>query len=265
MDKELPENIHIKPYYDQSKLISKALGHVEISMLEGGLLVVLIIVLFLANLRASFIASLTIPISILISLIILDIFGVSLTIMALGGLAIGIGKMANGSVIMVENIYRHMQTGDKNKNIITLTAEGAKEVGGLLFAANLIIIFVFLPLLTLEGIGGRMFRPTAFAVAAALFGSLMINLSLKPVLMSIFIKKHHLKKRSNKFVDYITGLYKRILTISFSHKRWIFMLSLIIILIALVCFGFLGKEFMPSMDEGSIIASTVMLPETSLE
>jgi cobalt-zinc-cadmium resistance protein CzcA len=265
IEKELPENIKIVPSYDQSELITSSQEHVEFSMLKGGILVVLIIVLFLANLRASFIASLTIPISIFISLIIMHLFGVGLTVMALGGLAIGIGKMANGSVIMVENIYRSISTGDKKSSILSLTAKGAKEVGNFLFSANLIIIFVFLPLLTLEGIGGRMFRPTAFAVAAALFGSLIINISLQPVLMSLTIKKRHLVDRKNRFADYLTDIYKKILNNAFTHKKTIMAISVIIILIALICTMFLGKEFVPAMDEGSIVASTVMLPETSLE
>jgi len=265
IEKELPENINISPSYDQSTLISSAQRHVEISMLEGGILVVLIIILFLANLRASFIASLTIPISIFVSLIIMHLFGVSLTVMALGGLAIGIGKMANGSVIMVENIFRFIGSGDKNSNVISLTGKGAKEVGNFLFSASLIIIFVFLPLLTLEGMGGRMFRPTAFAVAAALFGALIINISLQPVLMSLFIKKHHIKNQGNRMVSSLTNIYKKLLKKAFTHKKTILIISLVIIILALVCYHFLGKEFVPSMDEGAIVASTVMLPETSLE
>jgi cobalt-zinc-cadmium resistance protein CzcA len=266
--KELPENINISSSYDQSKLISSAQRHVEISMLEGGILVVLIIILFLANFRASFIASLTIPFSIFISLIIMHLFGVSLTVMALGGLAIGIGKMANGSVIMVENIFRHIGTNDKDdttSSVISLTGKGAKEVGNFLFSASLIIIFVFLPLLVLEGIGGRMFRPTAFAVAAALFGALIINISLQPVLMSLFIKKHHIKTRGNRFVDFLTNLYKKLLKKAFANKKFILVISLVIIILALICYHSLGKEFLPAMDEGAVVASTVMLPETSLE
>jgi cobalt-zinc-cadmium resistance protein CzcA len=265
IDKELPENITISPSYDQSELIKSAQEHVEFAMLIGGILVVLIIILFLGNLRASLVASLTIPISIFISLIIMHMFGVSLTVMALGGLAIGIGKMANGSVIMVENICRAVAVGDKKSSILSLTAKGAKEVGSYLFSANLIIIFVFLPLLALEGIGGRMFRPTAFAVAAALFASLLINITLKPVLMSMVIKKRNLSERKNRFVDYLTAVYKKLLNKAFIHKKTILTISLVIILIALVCLMFLGKEFVPAMDEGAIIASTVMLPETSLE
>ncbi len=262
---ELPEGVDVVPYYDQSKLIKSAVSHVEFSMLEGGVLVVFIIFLFLANFRASLIASLTIPISIFVSLIIMYLFGVSLTVMALGGLAIGIGKMANGSVIMVENIYRFVEAGDEKSSILQLTGKGAKEIGGYLFSANLIIIFVFLPLLTLEGIGGRMFWPTAFAVAAALFGSLVINITLKPVLMSLFIKKHHVKNTGDRFVDSMTRGYEKLLRKCFVHKKTVFAITILIVVVSLFCYNFLGKEFVPSMDEGSIIVSTVMLPETSLE
>lgn len=265
VEDQLPGNIYIKPYYDQSRLIGSAIGHVEVSMLIGGILVVLIIFLFLANMRASLIASLTIPISIFVSLIIMHLFGVALTVMALGGLAVGIGKMANGSVIMVENIYRHIGSGDKNKSILQHTGTGAKEIGSYLFSANLIIIFVFLPLLTLEGIGGRMFRPTAFSVAAALLGSLVINLTLKPVLMSIFITKEHAKKTSNRLVDWLTPRYRKLLNNAFDHKKVLLVITLVIVLLAAACLGFLGKEFVPAMDEGAIVVSTVMLPETSLE
>ena len=268
VEKDLPENVEISPYYDQSELIESAVGHVEISMLQGGILVILIIFLFLTNLRASLIASLTIPISIFVSLIIMHLFGVALTVMALGGLAIGIGKMANGSVIMVENIFRHMSSADKNSTALQTTGKGAKEIGTFLFSANLIIIFVFLPLLTLEGIGGRMFRPTAFAVAAALFGSLIINITLKPVLMSLFFKRgvpNRTNSRHNRLTESLTALYKKLLNKAFTHKKTIFTVSLVLMLIALICLMFLGREFVPAMDEGSVIVSTVMLPETSLQ
>ncbi len=263
--KDLPENVEVVPYYDQSSLIESALQHVEISMLEGGILVLAIIFFFLANLRASLIASLTIPISIFVALIIMHLFGVSLTVMALGGLAIGIGKMANGSVIMVENIFRYLGRDDSNGDIVQITGRGAKEIGSYLFSANLVIIFVFLPLLTLEGIGGRMFRPTVFAVAAALFGSLVINITLKPVLMSLLVKKQHLARRRHKIHDAMLDRYKKILKGAFKHKKVLLVVSLAVVLMGAICFNFLGKEFVPVMDEGAVVVSTVMLPETSLE
>ncbi len=267
VEKDLPKDVRVIPYYDQSKVIKSSIRHVEVSMLIGGILVVMLIFIFLANLRASMIASLTIPISIFVSLIIMHLFGVALTVMALGGLAIGIGKMANGSVIMVENIFRHMGSGTNpgKEQVLQLVGQGAKEIGNYLFSATLIIIFVFIPLLTIEGIGGRMFRPTAFAVAAALFGSLVINITLQPILMSIFVRVETINKRRNRFVEYLTHLYEKILKNSFTHKKILLWITLAVLLLAVICFQFLGKEFVPAMDEGSLVVSTVMLPETSLE
>lgn len=263
--KDLPENINIKPFYDQSILILKSLKHVEVSIFEGAILIILVMVFFMWNLRSSFIASLTIPFSILIALVLMDIFGIGLTVMAIGGLAIGIGKVANGSIIMVENIFRVLKEKKGQASTLELTSEAARDVGKHLFSANLIIILVFLPLLTLKGIEGAMFRPTAFAVAAALLGSLILNLTLKPVLCSIFLKEKHLKDRKNPVIEFLTKKYHSILTKSLDHKKFIIAVFVILIIGAGISYNFLGKEFVPPLDEGAIMASTVMLPETSLE
>ncbi len=263
--KDLPENINIKPFYDQSILILKSLKHVEVSIFEGAILIILVMVFFMWNLRSSFIASLTIPFSILIALVLMDIFGIGLTVMAIGGLAIGIGKVANGSIIMVENIFRVLKEKKGQASTLELTSEAARDVGKHLFSANLIIILVFLPLLTLKGIEGAMFRPTAFAVAAALFGSLILNLTLKPVLCSVFLKEKHLKDRKNPVIEFLTKKYRSILTKSLDHKKFIIAVFVILIIGAGISYTFLGKEFVPPLDEGAIMASTVMLPETSLE
>lgn len=263
--KDLPGNINIKPFYDQSILILKSIHHVEISILEGAILIILVMVFFMWNLRSSLIASLTIPFSILIALVLMDIFGIDLTVMAIGGLAIGIGKVANGSIIMVENIYRVLREKKGQASTLVLTSEAAHDVGKHLFSANLIIILVFLPLLTLKGIEGAMFRPTAFAVAAALFGSLIINLTLKPVLASVFLTEKHLKERKNPVTEWLTQKYQSILNTALEHKKAILAVFLILIIGAGISYNFLGKEFVPPLDEGAIMASTVMLPETSLE
>jgi len=263
--KDLPENINIKPFYDQSILILKSLKHVEASIFEGAILIILVMIFFMWNLRSSLIASLTIPFSILIALVLMDIFGIGLTVMAIGGLAIGIGKVANGSIIMVENIFRVLKEKKGQASTLELTSEAARDVGKHLFSANLIIILVFLPLLTLKGIEGAMFRPTAFAVAAALLGSLILNLTLKPVLCSVFLKEKHLKDRKNPVTEFLTKKYRSILTKSLDHKKFIIAVFVILIIGAGISYNFLGKEFVPPLDEGAIMASTVMLPETSLE
>ena len=263
--RDLPEKIKIKPFYDQSILILKSINHVEVSIIEGALLIVLVMIFFMWNLRASLIASLTIPFSILIALVLMNVFGISLTVMSIGGLAIGIGKIANGSIIMVENIFRVLKEKKGQAPTVQLVGEAAKDVGNYLFSANLIIILVFLPLLTLHGLEGAMFRPTAFAVAAALLGSMLLNITLKPVLGSVLLTEKHLKDRKNPVTDFLTSKYHRILDACLDHKRIIIAIFVLLIIGAGVAYNFLGKEFVPPLDEGSIIASTVMLPETSLE
>ena len=262
--KDLPEKIKIKPFYDQSILIIKSINHVEVSILEGAILIILVMIFFMWNLRSSLIASLTIPFSLLIALVLMSIFGIGLTVMSIGGLAIGIGKVANGSIIMVENIYRVLREKKGQASTLQLTSEAARDVGRHLFSANLIIILVFLPLLTLQGIEGAMFRPTAFAVAAALIGSLILNLTLKPVLASVLLTENHLKERKNPVIEFLTKKYRTILSGSLEHKRAILALFLVLIIGAGISYTFLGKEFVPPLDEGAIMASTVMLPETSI-
>jgi cobalt-zinc-cadmium resistance protein CzcA len=263
--KDLPEKIKIKPFYDQSILIIKSISHVEVSIFEGAILIILVMIFFMWNLRSSLIASLTIPFSILIALILMIIFKIDLTVMSIGGLAIGIGKVANGSIIMVENIFRVLKEKKGQASTLELTSEAARDVGKYLFSANLIIILVFLPLLTLRGIEGAMFRPTAFAVAAALFGSLILNLTLKPVLCSVLLTERHLKERKNPVTEFLTKKYRLILEKSLEYKKVILAVFLILIIGAGISFTFLGQEFVPPLDEGAIMASTVMLPETSLD
>ena len=263
--RDLPERIKIKPFYDQSVLILKSINHVEVSILEGAVLIVLVMLFFMWNLRSSLIASLTIPFSIMTALVLMDVFGVGLTVMSIGGLAIGIGKVANGSIIMVENIFRVLKEKKGQGSTLDLTAEAAKEVGRYLFSANLIIILVFIPLLTLKGLEGAMFRPTAFAVAAALFGSLIMNITLKPVLASVFLTEKHITDRKNPVTEFLTKKYHQIITAALDHKKAIITGFILLIIGAFVAHTFLGKEFVPPLDEGSIMVSTVMLPETSLE
>jgi cobalt-zinc-cadmium resistance protein CzcA len=217
------------------------------------------------NLRSSLIASLTIPLSILMTLVLMHLFRVNLTVMSIGGLAIGIGKMANGSIIMVENIFRILLENRGQPGRQDVIAPAAKEVGKYLFSASLIIILVFLPLFTLQGIEGAMFKPTAFAVAAALFSAMILNVTLQPILASVFLTAKHLKDRPNPFGVFLLNTYRRLLVSSLGHKKKLIAVFVALIIIAAIASNFLGKEFVPPLDEGAIMASTVMLPETSLE
>jgi cobalt-zinc-cadmium resistance protein CzcA len=263
--RDLPAGIGIKAFYDQSILIVKSIQHVEVTILEGIVLIVLIMIFFMWNLRSSLIASLTIPFSILIALVIMDLFGVKLTVMSIGGLAIGIGKMANGSIIMVENIYRLLGEKCDRASPMEIVAEAAKDVGKFLFSASLIIILVFLPLLTLQGLEGAMFRPTAFAVAAALFGAMLLNITLQPILAATFLVKCRRISKRDPVTEFLTSKYRVFLAKALGRKKLMLAIFALLVVMAGVAFTFLGKEFVPPLDEGAILASTVMLPETSLE
>jgi len=265
IQRDLPERIRIKPFYDQSVLILESLAHVQVSIAQGALLIMVVMTLFMWNLRSSLIASLTIPISILIAVVLMDLFGVKLTVMSIGGLAIGIGKVANGSIIMVENIYRLLPEKRGQGGTTELVGEAAKEVGNYLFSANLLIILVFLPLLTLQGLEGAMFQPTAFAVAAALFGSLVLNLTVQPVLASVFLTGRKGEAREPWVNRVILRAYRYLLLESFQFRFVFIALFLVLIAGAAYAYTRLGKEFAPPLDEGAIMVSTVMLPETSLE
>ncbi len=262
---DLPEKIKIKPFYDQSILILKSIQHVEYSILEGALLIILVMLFFMWHLRSSLIASLTIPFSLLIAFILMDLFNVKITVMSIGGLAIGIGKVANGSIIMVENIFRVLKEKKGQAPTCELVSEAAKDVGSYLFSANLIIILVFLPLLTLKGIEGAMFRPTAFAVVGALFGSLILNLTLKPVLATFFLTESHLKEKKQLLTPWLEKNYRKLLNSALKYKKALLVTFLILILATGILYNFLGREFVPQLDEGAIMASTIMLPETSLD
>jgi cobalt-zinc-cadmium resistance protein CzcA len=262
--RDLPASVGLKTFYDQSVLILKSISHVELTMFEGVLLIILVMMFFMWNLRTSLIASLTIPFSILIALVLMGLFGVKLTVMSIGGLAIGIGKMANGSIIMVENIFRLLHERGEGAPVREVVAAAAKDVGRYLFSASLIIILVFLPLLTLQGLEGAMFRPTAFAVAAALFGAMLLNITLQPVLATVFLAGRRFRVAKDPVTDFLVAKYRIVMSKAMERKKLILATFVLLIVGALVGYHFLGKEFVPPLDEGSILASTIMLPETSL-
>ena len=264
MAKSLPEKIKITPYYDQSVLIWQSIGHVERSIIQGAFLVILVILLFLGNVRSALITSITIPISVLFSIIMMKIFGIGITIMSLGGLAIGIGKMANSSVIMVENIYRILQK--KEKGVHDGTLEAAKEVGHLIFEAALIIILVFLPLFALTGIEGKMFAPTAFAVAASLLAGLICSLTIQPVLCSMLLKEKTISKEDNIFMRFMKKIYRAALVFCLKNRwKYLMITGIVYLCLMVVLIPKIGREFLPKMDEGSLILSTILSPGTSLE
>jgi len=185
----LPDGVKIKPFYDRTELVNACIGTITKALEEGGILVVVILFLFLGNIRSALIVAATLPVAALTTFIAMQWMGMSANLMSLGGLAIAIGMMVDGSVVMIENIFRHLSEKEHHKEgRLHKILESAKEVGRPITFGIVIIIIVFLPLFTLEGMEGKMFSPMAYTISIALFVSLILSLTLSPVLASLFLK-----------------------------------------------------------------------------
>jgi len=258
--KTLPPGIKITPSYDQSILINKSLGNVVKAIMEGGVLVILVLVLFLGSLPSAVLVAASIPLAVLVSFLLMYFFGVSINVMSLGGLAIGVGKMANSSIIMVENIYLRLQERRQERWQVVLQA--AQEVGPHIFSATAIIILVFIPLLTLGGIEGRMFSATAFAVAASLTGGLLVSLLFQPVLCSLLLRGT--SRSRDWLIRQVKRAYLPLLRGALRFKAVTIALPLLLLALAISQLPRVGTEFLPKLDEGALLISSVILPGSSL-
>lgn len=259
----LPEGVSLRPFYDQSAVIDSTIATVRRNLLEGGLLVVAILLLFLGNVRAGLIVAAVIPFSLLFGFIGMMAFGISANLMSLG--AIDFGMMVDGSVVMMENAVRHLRRdpGDPEFDAVQIVRGTSTEVARPIVFAVAIIIAVYLPILTLEGLEGRMFRPMAITVCSALLGSLILALTVIPAAASIFLR-HGVKEHAEHRFDRVRTAYRRILQWAFAYRALVLSLALVILIVAVASLGFIGTEFMPRLDEGSILLQTLKLPGISL-
>jgi len=262
--KGLPERIHIKTVYDQSILIWEAIHNVERSILEGAILVVIVILFFMGNTRSALIASLTIPFSIFVAIILMYLGGISINVMSLGGLALGIGKLANSSIIMVENIYRMLLKEKEKRSRLDITLEAAKEVGPHIFSASLIIVLAFVPLFFMGGLSGRMFAPTAFTVAAVMIGGLFCSLTLKPVLCALALTEKSIPDKENRLFQLSQRAFLPIFRYCRHHRAKTIGITVAGLIITIILTPYLGREFLPRLDESALLISTQLRPGTSL-
>jgi cobalt-zinc-cadmium resistance protein CzcA len=260
----LPVGVSLVPYYEQAELVSNATGTVKSAFLQEGLLVVLVLILFMGNWRTAFIVALSLPICALTAIIFMDLNEISANLMSLGGIAIAIGMLGDGSIVMIENIYRHMgqkKVKGESRGRIILTA--AREVGRPILFSIIIIILVFLPLFTLEGIEGKMLSPMAFTIAFALLGSLLFALLVAPVMSLYLIKPEEHKEIW--LVKIFSGLYRPMLTTVFRFKKAVILLPVFSLAISIGFLKVIGTEFIPTLEEGSILIGVSMAPTISLE
>ncbi|MFA7587620.1 MAG: CusA/CzcA family heavy metal efflux RND transporter [Novosphingobium sp.] len=262
----LPDGMTVDVFYDRSDLIARAVRTVESALLEATVLVVILLLLFLGDVRASIIVALALPMAVLLTFIFMRATGLTANLMSLGGLAIAVGILVDGAVVVVENVVErlsdenHVRRSSKLHNVFVATAEVAKPVA----SGLLIIALVFLPLLTLQGLEGKLFAPVAKTIVLALASALALSLTLVPVLAFYLLKVkqgHH----EPWLMRQVAPRYHALLDKAFAHKKAVFAVAGASLALTVGAYAMTGKAFMPTMDEGSMIVQLTKLPSVSLD
>jgi cobalt-zinc-cadmium resistance protein CzcA len=260
----LPKGVSIKVFYDRGSLVERAVGTVSKALVEAIVLVVILLVLFLGNLRAALTVALALPLAALVTFILMGQFGMSANLMSLGGLSIAIGMLVDASVVVVENIVSHLAVGEKSRlPRLHLIYRAVKEVSVPVTSGIFIIVTVFLPLLTLQGLEGKLFGPVALTIVFALTGSLVLSLTVIPVLASFLLKK--VSHDEPWLVRKALRVYEPVLR--WALDRTLVVAGVAVVALVATAFAYLqiGKTFMPTMDEGDIIMQLEKLPSINLE
>ena len=259
----LPAGVSVVPVYDRTELVNTVIDTVRANLFEGGLFVVCILFIFLGNLRAAFIVALAIPLSMLFAFSGMLRFGVAASLLSLG--AIDFGMVVDSSVVMVENCIRHLAHNPAGKSRLEVVRDAAVEVRRPTLFGELIILIVYLPILTLEGIEGKLFRPMALTVIFALAGSMVLSMTLMPALASLLLPRR-ISEREPLLLRAIKAVYVPVLRRTMRHKAAVLFFGALVLVVA---FGMvapnLGTEFVPKLSEGAIALGTVRLAGTSLE
>ncbi|QDZ30739.1 efflux RND transporter permease subunit [Noviherbaspirillum sp. UKPF54] len=264
IQKSLPKGVTIKSFYDRGNLVERAVGTVSKALVEAIALVMVLLFLFLGNLRAALVVAVILPLSALMTFLMMRYFGLSANLMSLGGLSIAIGMLVDAAVVVVENIEAHAAhpaPGAARTRLHTIY-RAVQEVAVPVTSGMAIIVIVFLPLITLQGLEGKLFKPVALTIVFALSGSLLLSLTVIPVLASFFLGAA--AHESPWLVRKIEHAYLPLLSWALQHRRTVYIASLAGLAAALGLFMLIGKSFMPTMDEGDIIMQVEKMPSINL-
>lgn len=261
----LPEGVSVNVFYDRGSLVERAVNTVSKALIEAIVLVLILLVLFLGNLRAALTVALVLPLAALITFILMRQFGISANLMSLGGLAIAIGMLVDAAVVVVENIVSHLADSKRAENLprLHLIYRAVREVSVPMASGIMIIIIVFLPLLTLQGLEGKLFSPVALTIVFALGGSLLLSLTVIPVLASFLLNK--VSHEEPWLVRKAQAAYLPALHWALAHSRIVIGCALAALALTVLVYLQIGKTFMPTMDEGDIIIGVEKLPSVNLQ
>jgi cobalt-zinc-cadmium resistance protein CzcA len=258
----LPDGIKIVPYYDRSDIVNASVNTVNKALIEGALLVLLILYLLLRSFRGGIVVLIALPLSLLVTFIVMKFVGLSANLMSLGGLAISIGMIIDATIIQVENVQRHLsESGSEHPKLLTVL-KAVLEVRKPSIFGELIIAITFIPILSLEGIEGKMFGPLAITVAIALLSSMLLSIFVVPVLCAIFLKSQ--PEKESILMKYARNIYLPLLEYVMKKKTLLLSAAGAFLLVSLFLFTRLGTEFIPIMDEGAFDMDVALLPGVSL-
>jgi cobalt-zinc-cadmium resistance protein CzcA len=265
IQKALPKGVQLRIVYDQSQLVSSALGGVSRAIFLGAFLVVGVLFALLGDLRAALIVSVTLPLSIALAGLLLKPAGIGINTMTLGGLAVAVGLLVDAAIIMTENIVHRISTHRDEPKLHT-ALQAAIEVGRPIAFATLIVIAVFVPLFAMSGIEGRMYSPLAAAVVSAMAGSLLLSLTVVPVASGMFLKPHREAQPDDvAVIRWLKHAYAPLLDTCLNHRKLVMLVCFVITVPALTLGFYVGSDFMPKLDEGAFLLQTLMPPEASLD
>lgn len=272
IQKILPEGVVIEPFLDRTKMVNNAIKTVETNLLEGALIVIFVLVFFLGNLRAGLIVSSVIPLSMLFAIILMNMFGVGGNLMSLG--AIDFGLIVDGSVIVVEAILHRFAHSKHFRTLVNVNQEEmdeevGKSTGSMIKSAvfsQIIILIVYLPILSLEGVEGKMFKPMAFTVAFAIFGAFILSITYVPMMAALFLNKklNHKKNITDRLMIFLERAYQPLLKKVLNLPKTIIMSTIAVFAISLILLLNMGGEFIPQLEEGDFAVETRVLTGSNL-
>lgn len=268
INRVLPAGVKIVPFYDRIELVARALATVEGALLEGVAVVILVLYLFLRNLRGALVVALILPLAVLSTFLIMQQVGLSANLMSLGGLAISLGMIVDAAIVQVENVERHLSEQTKGRALsvtdrVPVVLRAVLEVRKPSLFGELIIALTFVPLLALQGMEGKMFIPLALTVVIALLSSLVLSMTVVPVLAAMLMKPRAATE-GGRLLERVRGRYRRLLEGAIRRTRLVVLAAVCLLVGGVALVPFIGREFVPVMDEGTVVVNMMRLPSISL-
>jgi CzcA family heavy metal efflux pump len=269
LQRTLPGDVHVATLFEQGSFIEAAIGNVEEALRDGAILVVVVLFLFLANLRTTAITLTAIPLSFVITALVMNAFGLSLNTLTLGGLAVAIGELVDDAIVDVENVHRRLKENrqkERPEPALRVIYQASSEVRNSIVFATLIVVLVFLPLFAMGGIEGRLFAPLGVAYIVSILASLLVSLTVTPVLCAYLLPKaRFLEKGDSALVRALKKRARRLYEVSLAHPGVVLASAAALVLAAAATVPFLGRSFLPQFNEGTATVNMLAPPGTSLE